>query len=229
MHEPYWLKQDDLSFPDPACALKDPNGLIAVGGDLSLERLLAAYKLGIFPWYEAHQPILWWSPDPRMVLFPGELHVSKSLKKTLSKKVFKLSFNQNFPAVINACANQRSKKRDGTWITAEMQQAYINLHKAGWAHSVEVWNDNMLVGGLYGLALGKIFFGESMFNKQDNASKIAFVYLVESLKKLDFNLIDCQISSEHLSSLGAREIKREEFMQFLQKNLEQNSKTVFSV
>ena len=180
MHEPYWLKQDDLSFPDPENALTEPNGLLAVGGDLSLERLLSAYKLGIFPWYEDGQPILWWSPDPRMVLFPDELHISKSLEKIINRKVFKVSFNQNFPAVILACANQRSKNRDGTWITDEIQQAYIHLHQAGWAHSVEVWDDNNLVGGLYGIALGKIFFGESMFNEQNNASKVAFVYLTQT-------------------------------------------------
>jgi leucyl/phenylalanyl-tRNA---protein transferase len=228
MHEPYWLKQDDLSFPDPENALTEPNGLLAVGGDLSLERLLSAYKLGIFPWYEDGQPILWWSPDPRMVLFPDELHISKSLKKIINRKVFKVSFNQNFPAVILACANQRSKNRDGTWITDEIQQAYIHLHQAGWAHSVEVWDDNNLVGGLYGIALGKIFFGESMFNEQNNASKVAFVYLTQSLKDQNFKLIDCQVSSEHLASLGAKEIRREKFMQHLQENLNLNLKTAFS-
>ena len=228
MHEPYWLKQDDLSFPDPENALTEPNGLLAVGGDLSLERLLSAYKLGIFPWYEDGQPILWWSPDPRMVVFPDELHISKSLKKIINRKVFKVSFNQNFPAVILACANQRSKNRDGTWITDEIQQAYIHLHQAGWAHSVEVWDDNNLVGGLYGIALGKIFFGESMFNEQNNASKVAFVYLTQSLKDQNFKLIDCQVSSEHLASLGAKEIRREKFMQHLQENLNLNLKTAFS-
>ncbi len=228
MHEPYWLKQDDLSFPDPENALTEPNGLLAVGGDLSLERLLSAYKLGIFPWYEDGQPILWWSPDPRMVVFPDELHISKSLKKIINRKVFKVSFNQNFPAVILACANQRSKNRDGTWITDEIQQAYIHLHQAGWAHSVEVWDDNNLVGGLYGIALGKIFFGESMFNEQNNASKVAFVYLTQNLKNQNFKLIDCQVSSEHLASLGAKEIRREKFMQHLQENLNLNLKTAFS-
>ena len=228
MHEPYWLKQDDLSFPDPENALTEPNGLLAVGGDLSLERLLSAYKLGIFPWYEDGQPILWWSPDPRMVVFPDELHISKSLKKIINRKVFKVSFNQNFPAVILACANQRSKNRDGTWITDEIQQAYIHLHQAGWAHSVEVWDDNNLVGGLYGIALGKIFFGESMFNEQNNASKVAFVYLTQNLKNQNFKLIDCLVSSEHLASLGAKEIRREKFMQHLQENLNLNLKTAFS-
>ncbi|PCJ42184.1 MAG: leucyl/phenylalanyl-tRNA--protein transferase [SAR86 cluster bacterium] len=219
MHEPIWLKQDELSFPDPEHALKEPNGLLAVGGDLSLERLIAAYKLGIFPWYEAGQPILWWSPDPRMVLFPSELHISKSLNKVLSKQVYKVTFDQGFAAVILACAQQRSKNRDDTWITNEMQQAYINLHNAGWAHSVEVWEGNELVGGLYGIAMGRIFFGESMFNMRDNASKVAFVHLVQRLNSKGFTLIDCQVSSEHLTSLGAREIKREKFMGYLSKNI----------
>lgn len=228
MHEPYWLQQDELSFPDPELALDEPNGLLAIGGDLSLERLRAAYSLGIFPWYESGQPILWWSPNPRMVLFPDELHVSKSLKKLISKNIYKVSFNLNFPAVILACANQRSKNRNGTWITDEMQQAYINLHNAGWAHSVEVWNDKKLVGGLYGIAMGKTFFGESMFSKQDNASKIAFFYLVKNLKDHNFNLIDCQVSNPHLARLGGREIKRESFIKHLKADLNLNSKTVFS-
>jgi leucyl/phenylalanyl-tRNA--protein transferase len=229
MHDPIWLKQDDLTFPDPGHALKEPNGLLAIGGDLSLERLLAAYKLGIFPWYEAGQPILWWSPDPRMVLFPDELHISKSLHKFLQKKVFKVSFNQNFPAVISACAKQRGRNRSGTWITDEMQQAYINLHKTGWAHSVEVWNENELVGGLYGIAIGSIFFGESMFSTQGNASKVAFVHLIQYLQKLNFKLIDCQVSSEHLASLGAREISREDFIQHLNDNINTKSQLTFSL
>lgn len=228
MHEPYWLQQDDLSFPDPELALNEPNGLLAIGGDLSLERLRVAYSLGIFPWYESGQPILWWSPNPRMVLFPDELHVSKSLKKLISKNIYKVSFNLNFPGVILACANQRSKNRNGTWITDEMQQAYINLHNAGWAHSVEVWDDKKLVGGLYGIAMGKTFFGESMFSKQDNASKIAFVNLVKKLQDQNFKLIDCQVSNPHLARLGAREIKRESFLKHLKADLNLNSKTEFS-
>jgi leucyl/phenylalanyl-tRNA---protein transferase len=164
-----------------------------------------------------------------MVLFPDELHVSKSLQKLINKNIYKVSFNLNFPAVILACANQRGKNRNGTWITDEMQQAYINLHNAGWAHSVEVWDDKDLVGGLYGIAMGKTFFGESMFSKQDNASKIAFVYLIKSLKDKNFTLIDCQVSSPHLAGLGARELKRESFIKHLKKDLTLNSKTVFSV
>jgi leucyl/phenylalanyl-tRNA--protein transferase len=229
MYEPIWLKQDDLSFPDPENALKEPNGLLALGGDLSLERLLAAYKLGIFPWYETDQPILWWSPNPRMVLYPDELHISKSLEKVINKGLFKVTFNQNFSAIIQACSNQRSKNRNGTWITDEMQQAYLNLHKAGWAHSLEVWEENELVGGLYGIAVDKIFFGESMFTTQDNASKVAFVHLVQRLKALDFKLIDCQVSSEHLSSLGAKEIKRKKFIQHLSDGIGLDLKTEFSV
>lgn len=229
MHEPIWLRPDDLNFPSPNHALTEPNGLLAVGGDLSLERLLAAYKLGIFPWYETGQPILWWSPDPRMVLFPDELHISKSLNKVLNKKAFNVTADQDFPAVISACANQRSKNREGTWITDEMQQAYINLHESGWAHSIEVWQENELVGGLYGIAIGGVFFGESMFATQDNASKVAFVHLVKSLQKRGIKLIDCQVSSEHLTSLGAREIKRSEFMYYLSENINTPLKDTFSV
>jgi len=229
MHDPIWLQQGDLSFPDPEQALKEPNGLLAIGGDLSPERLLRAYKLGIFPWYEAGQPILWWSPDPRMVLFPEELHISRSLHKILQKQRYKVSFNQDFPAVISSCAKQRGKNRTGTWITDEMQQAYINLHKAGWAHSVEVWQNNNLTGGLYGIALGKIFFGESMFSTQDNASKVAFVHLIHYLQKQDFKLIDCQVSSAHLASLGAREISRQDFRNYLNKNTNPTQKSTFSL
>lgn len=229
MQEPYWLKQDELSFPDPEHALAEPNGLLAVGGDLSRDRLLLAYQSGIFPWYETGQPILWWSPDPRMVLVPDELHVSRSLKKLIRKKIFTVSFNQAFQSVIEGCANQRDKNRDGTWITEDMHQAYLDLHKAGWAHSVEVWENNELVGGLYGIAMGKIFFGESMFSKKDNASKIAFVYLVQVLKDKGFKLIDCQVSSLHLVTLGAKEMKRKNFMQNLRQDLSLNSKTIFSV
>jgi leucyl/phenylalanyl-tRNA--protein transferase len=220
MHELIWLKQDDLSFPDPAHAMQEPNGLLAVGGDLGLDRLLAAYRLGIFPWYETGQPILWWSPDPRMVLFPEELHIARSLHKFLQKKFFKVTFNEDFPAVISACAKQRDKNRTGTWITDEMQQAYIELHQASWAHSVEVWNENELVGGLYGIAMDTVFFGESMFSRQDNASKVGFVHLVQVLKQHNFKLIDCQVSSEHLASLGAREISRKDFIQHLNDNID---------
>ncbi|MDG2089819.1 MAG: leucyl/phenylalanyl-tRNA--protein transferase [Gammaproteobacteria bacterium] len=235
MNEPVWLNLDDLSFPAPEHALKEPNGLLAIGGDLSPERLLAAYRLGIFPWYETGQPILWWSPDPRMVLFPEDLHISKSLNKVINKQVFHLSSNQDFSAVIAACSSQSNKNRDGTWITDEMQLAYINLHKAGWAHSIEVWQDDELVGGLYGIAIGEIFFGESMFAIKDNASKVAFVHLVNSLINKGYKLIDCQVSSEHLASLGAREIKREEFMHCLSglsdlsKSINTSPKDTFSV
>ncbi len=229
MREPVWLTRDDLRFPDPELALKEPNGLLAIGGDLSQQRLLAAYRMGIFPWYEADQPILWWSPDPRMVLYPDELHISRSLGKAIKKKPYTLSINQNFPAVIKACAEQRGKNRDGTWISPAMQTAYHNLYLAGWAHSIEVWQQEQLVGGLYGIALGGVFFGESMFSIKANASKIAFVYLVERLHDKGYTLIDCQVSSEHLASLGAREIKREKFQQELSASLTLNPDSAFSL
>lgn len=161
--------------------------------------------------------------------FPDELHVSKSLNKVLNKQAYKVTVDQSFPAVISACASQRSKNRDGTWITDEMQQAYIDLHNAGWAHSIEVWQDKEMVGGLYGIAIGAVFFGESMFTRQDNASKVAFVHLARNIEKSGFKLIDCQVSSEHLTSLGAREIKRSEFMHYLSKSINTTPKNAFSV
>lgn len=228
MYDPIWLESGNLSFPPPQQALKEPNGLLAAGGDLSLERILAAYKLGIFPWYEAGQPIMWWSPDPRMVLFPEDLHISKSLNKTINKQLYQVTSNQHFSAVIAACSEQRGKNREGTWITDEMQSAYINLHKEGWAHSVEAWQDNKLVGGLYGLAIGEIFYGESMFSISNNASKIAFVSLAQSLQKQGFKIIDCQISSKHLASLGAQEITRVDFMKLISANKHNKLKQPFS-
>lgn len=218
MHELHWLDQDDLDFPDPEQALDNPNGLLAIGGDLSPERLLSAYRQGIFPWYEG-QPILWWTPDPRMVLFPDELHISQSLKKLLKKEAFQISSDRCFSEVIRACAQQRGKGREGTWITPAMQQAYIDLHQKGWAHSVEVWSGDELVGGLYGIAIGSVFFGESMFSKVDNASKVGFVTLVRHLQAQDFKIIDCQVSSSHLAGFGAREISRQDFMSALSRYL----------
>ncbi len=215
MTAPYWL---DLAnpelFPDVALALRDPDGLLAVGGDLSERRLLAAYRNGIFPWYSGDQPILWWSPDPRSVLFPECLHISKSLKKTLKKAPFHLSMDQAFAQVILACSEPRPGQ-PGTWITEEMRLAYVRLHQAGHAHSVECWQDNRLVGGLYGIAIGKVFFGESMFSRVSNASKLAFVYLTRQLQQWQFGLIDCQVESAHLNSLGASLIRRSEFIQYL--------------
>ncbi|MBL4582111.1 MAG: leucyl/phenylalanyl-tRNA--protein transferase [Gammaproteobacteria bacterium] len=209
-----WLDSPQSRFPDIDLALADPNGLLAAGGDLSSKRLLEAYRSGIFPWFEEGQPILWWSPDPRMVLFPEDLRVSKSLQKTLKKSHYTVTFDKAFAEVIACCAQPRDGS-PGTWITDEMQTAYTQLFDAGHAHSVEVWRDGELIGGLYGVALGQLFFGESMFSFQSNASKIALVNLVKQLRQWNYKLIDCQVSSEHLESLGAVELSREEFRQQL--------------
>jgi len=222
---PFWLDPDDVnSFPDVALALTDPDGLLAVGGDLSTERLLAAYSKGIFPWYSEGQPILWWSPNPRAILYLDELKISKSLKKSLKKSDYRVTFDTAFEQVIKACAVSR---RDGfgTWIVDDMERAYIALHHAGFAHSVEVWHSNELIGGLYGVSLGKAFFGESMFSRQSDASKIALVYLVMHLRKWDFGFIDCQVYSEHLGTLGARQIERQAFMDLLSEHCKQNNIT----
>jgi leucyl/phenylalanyl-tRNA--protein transferase len=209
----HWL-DDSFDFPDPATALKNPNGLLAVGGDLQPMRLLQAYQRGIFPWFDDDQPPLWWTPDPRMVLFPHELHISHSLQKAIRNSTFVLSSDQAFAAVLTGCAAPR-KGSNGTWITEEMQKAYLSLHEQGFAHSVEVWDNDVLVGGLYGLALGKVFFGESMFSRKSNASKIAFVHVVKTLAAVGVELIDCQVANPHLESLGARTIPRKDFMEFL--------------
>lgn len=215
-----WLKRDSLLFPPLDKALHEPNGLLAAGGDLSPERLIQAYRHGCFPWYQDGQPLLWWSPDPRTVLFPDELHVSKSLTKILRQEVFQITFDQAFDAVIKACAGPRSYA-DGTWITNPMQAAYRELHKRGVAHSVEVWANGELMGGLYGLAMGRLFFGESMFSLASNASKVGFVHLVKQLQAWGFVLIDCQMPTEHLQSFGARPISRQQFAEYLQNNLDQ--------
>jgi leucyl/phenylalanyl-tRNA---protein transferase len=209
----HWL-DESFEFPDPSTALKTPNGLLAVGGDLQPMRLLQAYQRGIFPWFDDDQPPLWWTPDPRMVLFPHELHISHSLHKAIRNTTFMLSSDQAFTDVVAACAAPR-KGAHGTWITEEMQTAYLKLHELGFAHSLEVWDDGMLVGGLYGLALGKMFFGESMFSRRNNASKIAFVHVVKTLGAAGVHLVDCQVANPHLESLGARTIPRKDFMQFL--------------
>ncbi len=208
------LDQDLLDFPDPAHALDQPNGLLAVGGDLKPERLINAYRSGIFPWYEKDQPILWWSPDPRSVLLPDWLHTSRSLNKILKQGHFCVTYDQQFNRVIQACGDPRAYSSD-TWITEQMLSAYSELHRLGYAHSVEVWQDDMLVGGLYGIAMGRVFFGESMFSLRANASKVGFSHLVKKLKSLGFQLIDCQVHSEHLASLGAKEIPRTRFLQLL--------------
>lgn len=209
-----WLDPDTLEFPDPSLALSDPDGLIAVGGDLSPERILAAYRKGIFPWFNPGDPILWWSPDPRTVVFPNQLHISKSLRKTLRKATYRVTFDNCFEEVMRACAAPRSYA-DGTWISEDIIEGYCALHERDVAHSVEVWRNDELVGGLYGIALGRVFFGESMFSRADNASKVGFAHLVRQLCTWNFQLIDCQVANDHLFSLGAVEIPREEFRQLL--------------
>lgn len=209
-----WLLPNSVAFPPTQQALEDPNGLLAVGGDLSPKRLLAAYQLGIFPWYEENQPILWWTPSPRTVLYLHQIHISKSLKKTLRKNRFTVKVDQDFASVIDLCAAPRLES-EGTWITSAMRQAYIDLAKRGHAHSVEAYLDDRLVGGLYGICLGRVFFGESMFCTETDASKVAFIHLARRLRDFGFNLIDCQVYSEHLASLGAIEIDRLEFESIL--------------
>lgn len=206
---------EKLWFPNPEKA--DADGLLAIGGDLLTERLLLAYNSGIFPWFEKNQPILWWSPDPRMVLFPEKFKVSKSLRKTINAEKFKITFNQNFEEVIKKCATVSRKGQSGTWITQEMQQAYIALHKAGHAVSVEVCENGEIVGGLYGVDLPqkKVFCGESMFSMVSDASKVAFYHLSEYAEANNYKCIDCQIYNKHLESLGAEEIRRNEFLKML--------------
>jgi leucyl/phenylalanyl-tRNA--protein transferase len=213
-----WLR-GDAPFPPLAKALKSPNGLLCAGGDLSPERIVGAYSRGIFPWYSEGDPILWWSPDPRMVLFPGELKVSRSLRKTLASDVYETRFDTAFPEVIEACAQPRDGQ-SGTWIVSEMVEAYTRLHELGFVHSVESWRDGELVGGLYGMALGEAFFGESMFTRETDASKVALVRLVERLVARGCRVIDCQQNTPHLASLGAREIPREAFAKLLQDSIQ---------
>ena len=215
MTELRWLEPDNLNFPPANEALTDPNGLLAVGGDLHPERLIAAYRQGVFPWYEEGQPLLWWSPDPRTVLHPSCAHISRSTRKFLRKSSFVITFDRAFTAVIQACAAPR-QYTDDTWITPAMQRAYTELHQRGHAHSVEVWEGDQLVGGLYGVALGKAFFGESMFSRRSNASKTAFLALASHLQKLDCELIDCQMPTDHLDSLGAQQISRADFISRVQ-------------
>ena len=200
----------DIGFPDPGLAESEPNGLLAVGGDLSETRVLNAYRRGIFPWYSAGQPILWWSPAPRMVLYPGALHVSRSLRRSLRRRAYQVSVNQSFEAVIRACAAPRGSQ-SGTWLVTAMIESYLSLHRAGHAHSIEVWHGNDLVGGLYGIQLGQMFFGESMFSLASDASKTALVLLNEIATTQPLRLIDCQVYTEHLASLGAHELSREKF------------------
>jgi leucyl/phenylalanyl-tRNA--protein transferase len=214
---PVFLLSDEVTFP-PA-RLATPEGLLAVGGDLSLKRLLLAYRRGIFPWYLEDEPILWWSPDPRLVLFPSEIKLSTSLRKTIRKGVFQITADTSFDRVIAECARVRTETGQGTWIGKEMAASYRRLHTEGYAHSVEAWQEGRLVGGLYGVSLGGSFFGESMFTRVSNASKVAFARLVEHLTAHGFDMIDCQVTTGHLLRFGAREIPRKTFLRQLEKSL----------
>ncbi|MDA8807588.1 leucyl/phenylalanyl-tRNA--protein transferase [Flavobacteriaceae bacterium] len=200
-------------FPSASTANND--GVVAIGGDLNPKRILQAYKQGIFPWFESDDYLVWWSPDPRMVLFPEKLKISKSTKKILKDDCFKVTFNQSFNEVVDCCAKVKRFGQNGTWITDGLKKAYNLLHKEGHAFSVEVWKDFELVGGLYGIDLGDIFCGESMFSKENNASKIGFIHLIKELNKNGYKLIDCQVPSAHLKSLGAEEISRKQFLNYL--------------
>jgi len=213
---PFWLDPNDpkATFPEVSLALTEPDGLLAIGGDLSNERLLDAYQKGIFPWYNPDQPILWWSPNPRAVIFPEKFKVSRSLKKSIRHRGYEVVYDRDFRGVIEACSEAR-KMEPGTWITSAMKDAFCRLHRAGFAHSIECRLNGKLVGGLYGLVLGKVFFGESMFARKRDASKVAFAYLVHQLKQWDFKIIDCQVASSHILSLGAELIPRETFMRLL--------------
>ncbi|HET7729685.1 MAG TPA: leucyl/phenylalanyl-tRNA--protein transferase [Usitatibacter sp.] len=213
-----WLRGDE-PFPPVTKALRSPNGLLCAGGDLSAERILDAYRQGIFPWFSEGDPILWWSPDPRMVLFPEELKVSRSLRKAAARGPYETRVDTAFREVMQACAEPRGGQA-GTWIVPEMVDAYSRLHEMGFAHSVESWEGDRLVGGLYGMAVGQVFFGESMFARATDASKVALVRLVERLRAADFRVIDCQQNTAHLASLGAREIPRKAFAQLLQESIQ---------
>ncbi|HWS60064.1 MAG TPA: leucyl/phenylalanyl-tRNA--protein transferase [Flavobacterium sp.] len=211
----YFLSEE-LFFPPVSKANSD--GILAIGGDLTSERLVLAYKSGIFPWFEEGEPIFWWSPNPRMVLFLDELVISKSMRNILNRNIFKVTFNQKFREVISNCQKIKRNGQKGTWITNEMIEAYCKLNELGIAKSVEVWQNEKLVGGLYGIDLGHIFCGESMFSKVSNASKVAFIHLVKQLKETNYKILDCQVYNEHLESLGCREIARGEFMEILKRN-----------
>lgn len=211
---PILPSEPDAPFPDVRSALRDPNGLLAMGGDLSRTRLINAYHNGIFPWYSHGQPLLWWSPDPRSVLMPEQLKISRSLRKTIRKGHLSVTFDRHFPKVMAGCAQPRGEETE-TWITSDMFYAYNDLHLAGYAHSVETWLDGELVGGLYGVAMGQVFFGESMFHRVSDASKVAMVALADLLLKRSFRMIDCQVETQHLNSLGAENIPREDFLEML--------------
>jgi leucyl/phenylalanyl-tRNA--protein transferase len=213
-----WLTESDApdAFPDVEDALSEPDGLLAAGGDLSPARLLSAYTRGIFPWYEEGQPILWWSPDPRCVIWPADLHVSRRLRQQMRNSKAELRVNQAFNRVVRQCAGER-RSQQGTWITDDMMQAYEVLHRDGWAHSIEIWDDGDLAGGLYGICIGKVFFGESMFSRKPNTSKMALLGLARHMVSAHLELIDCQVVSRHLITLGARLMARTEFSEFLER------------
>ncbi len=214
--EAFILHSPTVPFPDIGLALEEPNGLIAIGGELSTERLLSAYRQGIFPWYSEGEPVLWYSPNPRMVITKDKLHISKSLAKVLRSNQFEVRTNIDFAQVIHQCKTIKRKDQNSTWIDDKMSQAYTQLHHQGYAHSIEVYEDNQLVGGLYGVAIGKVFFGESMFSCESNASKVALAYLLQST---DYQLIDCQVENPHLKSLGAFNVERSAFIKLLKKLL----------
>ena len=214
---PVFQLSRDIVFPSPELA--EPDGLIAIGGDLSPERIMEAYRSGIFPWYSEGDPILWWSPSPRLILFPQEFYVSRRLARTIRQNVFSVSADSAFEKVITNCAAKRSENRLETWITQEMISAYCQLHELGYAHSIECWKEDKLVGGLYGISLDHVFFGESMFSNMSNSSKVALNALVQHAKETGIHLIDCQMRTEHLASLGAREISRTKFEKLLNKNI----------
>jgi len=212
-----FLLSDEIAFPPPHLASRD--GLLAVGGDLSERRLLLAYRMGIFPWFSDGEPIMWWSPDPRLVLYPSEVRVSKSLKKVIRRGVFRVTMDVAFLQVITACALCPRQNGEGSWIVDSMIRAYSKLHELGFAHSVEAWHEGKLAGGLYGVSIGRCFFGESMFTCVSNASKVAFVALVNHLQELSFDMIDCQVTTDHLIRFGAKEIPRDTFLEQIEKSL----------
>ena len=218
----YWLSEKKIYFPPAYMANED--GILAIGGDLTEERLLLAYQKGIFPWFNPDDPIIWWSPDPRFVLFPSELKVSKSMRPYFNQQKFQVTVDQDFEKVMRSCQTQRRERQSGgTWITESMVNGYVQLHQSGYAHSIEVWDKSELVGGLYGIGLGKIFYGESMFTKKNNASKFGFITLVQKLATLGYMLIDCQQETKHLTSLGGRSIPRKEFLKMLEQNLKEKT------
>ena len=218
---PIFRLSDKVSFPPPHFAGRE--GLLAVGGDLSTERLLLAYRMGIFPWFSDHDPILWWSPDPRLVLYPFNIHVPKRLRRTIRQDIFTVTSDTAFEQVINRCARIRIESGEGTWITDAMMKAYCRLFAAGYAHSVETWQDDMLVGGLYGVSIGGCFFGESMYSEVSNASKVALVSLCMFLQKRGFDMVDCQLPTDHLLWMGAEEISRSAFLKQLQVSMRKNT------